>query len=164
MNKSFLIFKHEFLRKIKSAGFLILTLSIPIAVLVGIGLFRLARFIFEDPYQALPTIGFVDQVGIFDDHFDIGVTKLLPFTDRDEVNQALARGEVGEFFIIPGDYLSRGIIERYTLEDESITSPATSNLTWRFLTINLLDEEIPPDMIALIVSPLDAVNVPSIFA
>ena len=43
MNKSFLIFKHEFLRKIKSAGFIILTLSVPVLALLGIGLFRLAK-------------------------------------------------------------------------------------------------------------------------
>ena len=155
MDKSFLIFKHEFIRKIKSAGFLILTLSIPLAAFAGIGLFHLAKIFFEDQDQAIPAIGFVDQVGIFDDHFDLGYTRMHPYSDREEVNQALAKGEVNEFFIIPEDYLSRGIIERYTLENEATTSPATSNLIWKFLTMNLLDEEIPPEKINLIVSPME---------
>jgi ABC-2 type transport system permease protein len=155
MHKSFLIFKHEFLRKIKSTGFLILTLSIPLAALTGIGLFRLAKIFFYNQDQSIPAIGVVDQVGIFDDHMDLGITKLLPYSDRKEVNQALTVGEVTEFFVIPEDYLSRGVIERYTLENEANTSTTTSNLIWRFLTMNLLDEEIPPEMIALIVSPME---------
>ena len=53
MNKSFLIFKHEFLHKIKSAGFLILTLSVPIAVLLGIGVFKLAKNLFEEPGEVV---------------------------------------------------------------------------------------------------------------
>ena len=40
MNKYFLIFKHEFLVKIKSAGYIILTLSLPVAALLGIGVFQ----------------------------------------------------------------------------------------------------------------------------
>jgi ABC-2 type transport system permease protein len=154
MNKSFLIFKHEFLHKIRSTGFLILTLSIPLAALVGIGIFKLAKVFFEGQDQSIPTIGYVDQVGIFDDHQDIGNTQLLPYSSRDEANQALAMDEVREFFIIPDDYLSRGVIERYTLENEATTSPSTTNLIWSFLTSNLLDEKIPPERIDLIISPL----------
>jgi ABC-2 type transport system permease protein len=155
MNKSFLIFKHEFLYKIRSTGFLILTLSIPLATLAGIGIFRLAKVIFENPDPSVPTIGYVDQVGVFDGHLDQGDTRLLPYSNREEVNQALAAGEVTEFFIIPEDYLSRGIIERYTLENEALTPPSTSNLIWRFLTTNLMEEKIPPEMVNLIVSPLE---------
>jgi ABC-type Na+ efflux pump permease subunit len=39
MHKGWLIFKHEFLHKIRSASFIILTLSVPLAALLGIGIF-----------------------------------------------------------------------------------------------------------------------------
>ncbi len=77
MNKSLLIFKHEFLRKIKSAGFIILTLSVPVAALLGIGIFKLAKTLFEDPEEVVTAIGYVDEVGMFDDHTDMGVTELV---------------------------------------------------------------------------------------
>jgi ABC-2 type transport system permease protein len=155
MNKSFLIFKHEFLHKIKSAGFIILTLSIPVAALLAIGVFNLAKTLFEDPDGVVATIGYVDQVGMFDDHTDMGGTELIPFVSRDEANRALARGDVSEYFVIPEDYTSSGVIQRYTLEKEASTPAFTAGLIWRFLTLNLLDEKVAPSTIALIVNPLD---------
>ena len=115
MNKSFLIFKHEFLRKIKSAGFIILTLSVPLVALLGIGVFNLAKAVFEDPDEIVSAIGYVDEVGMFDSHTDVGITELVPLTSRTDANQALARGEITEYFVIPADYVSSGIIQRYTL-------------------------------------------------
>ena len=155
MNKSFLIFKHEFLHKIKSASFIILTLSIPVAALLAIGVFNLAKTLFEDPDEVAAAIGYVDQVGMFDGHTDMGGTTLIPFVSRDEANQALARGDVSEYFVIPEDYTSSGLIQRYTLEKEASTPAFTAGLIWRFLTLNLLDEKVAPGTIALIVTPLD---------
>lgn len=155
MNKSFLIFKHEFLRKIKSVSFIILTLSVPVAALLGIGVFKLAKNLFEDPEESVSVIGFVDEIGMFDDHTDMGVTELVPFASREDANQALARGEVREYFVIPEDYTFSGIIQRYTIEKETNTPALTAGLIWRFLTINLLDEKVAPATIALIVTPLN---------
>ena len=93
MNKSFLIFKHEFLRKIKSAGFIILTLSVPIVALLGIGVFKLAKTVFEDKGKVATAIGYVDKVGIFDDHTNMGVTDFIPFSSREDARQALAQEE-----------------------------------------------------------------------
>jgi ABC-2 type transport system permease protein len=155
MNKFYLVFKHEFLRKIKSAGFIILTLSVPVIALLGIGVFKLAKTLFEDTGEVATAIGYVDEVGIFDDHTDMGITELTPFASRDNANQALSRGEVSEYFVIPNDYLSSGTIQRYTLEKEASTSLFTKELIWNFLTVNLLDEKVPPETIALIVAPLN---------
>ena len=157
MNKSFLIFKHEFLRKIKSAGFIILTLSVPVAALLGIGVFNLAKTLFEDPEEVVTAIGYVDEVGMFDDHTDMGETELVPFTSREDANHALAKGEVTEYFVIPEDYTSSGIIQRYTFEKEASTPALTEGLIWRFLSFNLLDEKVAPETIALIITPLNLV-------
>jgi ABC-2 type transport system permease protein len=155
MHKSSLIFKHEFLRKIKSVGFIILTLSVPVAALLGIGIFRLAKALFEDPQEVVSAIGYVDQVGVFDDHTDMEVTELMPFGSREDANRALARGEITEYFVIPEDFTSSGIIQRYTIENQATTPALTARLIWTFLTLNLLDEEVAPETIALIVTPLD---------
>ena len=101
MNKSFLIFKHEFLRKIKSVGFIILTLSVPLAALLGIGVFKLAKTLFEEPEEVVSAIGYVDEVGIFDNHTGMGETRLVPFASRQAANQALAKWDVTEYFVIP---------------------------------------------------------------
>lgn len=155
MNKSFLIFKHEFLHKIKSAGFIILTLSVPVIALLGIGVFRLAQNIFADSGDVAAAIGYVDEVGIFDDYTDMGVTRFVPFSSRDDANQALADGEIAEYFVIPEDYLSFGPIQRYTPEKEANTPAYTVELLSSFLTANLLDEKVPPETIGLILTPVN---------
>jgi ABC-2 type transport system permease protein len=155
MNKSFLIFKHEFLRKIKSVGFIILTVSVPLAALLGIGVFKLAKTLFEEPEEVVTAIGYVDEVGIFDNHTGMGETRLVPFASRQAANQALGKWEVSEYFVIPENYTSSGIIQRYTLEEEASTPALTRGLIWSFLTVNLLDEKVAPETVALIVTPLN---------
>ena len=108
MNKSLLIFKHEFLRKIKSAGFIILTLSVPVLALLGIGLFKLAETVFEDSGEVVKAMGYVDEIGIFDGYTDMGITEFIPFSSRDGAKQALAQEGITEYFVIPEDYLSFG--------------------------------------------------------
>lgn len=157
MNKSYLIFKHEFLGKIKSIGFMILTLSVPVLALLGIGVFKLAKTMFETPEKIVTAIGYVDEVGLFKNHTDQGETKLVPFTSRKNAGQALAKREITEYFVVPSDYLSSGFIRRYTLEKEADTPPKTSGLIWRFLTANLLDDKVPPETVDLIVTPMNII-------
>jgi ABC-2 type transport system permease protein len=155
MHKASLIFKHEFVRKIKSAGFIVLTLSVPVAAFLGLGLFRLAKTFFQDPGETVTAIGYVDRVGLFDDHTDMGVTELIPFGTREDANRALGAGDITEYFVIPEDFTSAGIIQRYTIENQATTPGLTARLIWTFLTLNLLDEKVAPETIALIVTPLN---------
>ena len=155
MNKTYLMFKHEFLNKIKSVGFIIMTLAIPVLALLGIGIFELVTTLIEPPAEEIKAIGYVDEVGMFDDQTDQGLTKLVPFTSREDANQALLRKDVTEYIVIPSDYTSSAIIQRYTLEKELITPLITTAVIKNFLTGNLLKDKVPPDIVTLIVSPLN---------
>ena len=153
--KGLLIFHHEFVYKIKSTGFILLTFIVPIIPLIGIGIFNLAKMAFEEPEGVTTTIGYVDEVGDFDDHTDMGITKFVPFASREVADQALIGGEIGEYFVIPEDFIATGSLQRYTLENEASTPPFITNMIWRFLSVNLLDENTPPETIALILMPLN---------
>jgi ABC-2 type transport system permease protein len=155
MNKFTLIFMHEFLRRIRSASFIILTLSVPVLSLLGIGVFNLVKSLLEEPQETATAIGYVDNVGLFDHSTDMEVTRFVSFPTRGDANQALASGEITEYFVIPEDFLSSGIIQRFTLENEASTPTLTARLIWIFLTVNLLDEKVAPETIALIVTPLN---------
>jgi ABC-2 type transport system permease protein len=152
--KGLLIFLHEFMYKIKSTGFIILTLIVPVIALIGIGIFNLAKMAFEEPEGAVTTIGYVDEIGDFDDHNDMGITKFMPYASREAADQALTGGEITEYFVIPEDFITTGSLKRYTLEKEASTPPFITDMIWRFLSINLLDENTPPETIALILTPL----------
>lgn len=155
MNKTYLIFRHEFLHAIKRAGFIIMTLIVPVLTLLAIGIIALVTTLSEPPVKELKAIGYVDEVGIFDDQTTQGFIKLVPFASREDATQALVRNEVSEFIIIPADYTSSGTIQRYILEKELGTPPATVAIIKRFLSVNLLEDKVPPDIVTLIVSPLN---------
>jgi len=50
MNKTYLIFRHTFLQEIKKAGYIVMTLSVPVLALLAIGIFKL---VFPAPAQAI---------------------------------------------------------------------------------------------------------------
>jgi len=122
---------------------------------LGIGIFELVTTLIEPPAEKIKAIGYVDEVGLFDDQTDQGLTKLVPFASREDANQALLRKDVTEYIVIPSDYTSSGIIQRYTLEKELITPLITTAVIKNFLTGNLLKDKVPPDIVTLIVSPLN---------
>jgi len=97
----------------------------------------------------------MDEMKIFNDHSAQGPSALISFESKEEAYQALMRNEVQEYIIIPGDYTVTGTIYRYTREKELVTPPASIASIKSFLTINLLKEQVPPDIVSLIVSPLD---------
>jgi len=155
MNKTYLIFKHEFLLAIRRPGFIILTLIVPVMALLGIGIINLVSSLSDAPVNEITIIGYVDEVGIFDSQTNEGFERLVPFSSVEGAGSALGRQEITEFIIIPSDYISTGKIKRYTLKKEVQTPPATAVYIKSFLTASLLTEKVPPDIIALIVSPLN---------
>ena len=106
--KGLLIFLHEFVYKIKSTGFIILTFIVPAIALIGIGIFNLAKMAFEEPEGVVTTIGYVDEAGDFNNHNDMGITKFIPFASREAADQALVSGEIAEYFVIPEDFIATG--------------------------------------------------------
>ncbi len=155
MNKTYLIFKHEFVHTIKRGGWIIMTLIVPVLTLLAIGVVALVTTLSEPSVEEITAIGYVDEFGIFDDHTTLGLIELIPFASREDANKALARNEVAEFIIIPANYTSSGTIQRYTLEKELGTPPTTAAMIKIFLTVNLLKALVPPDIVTLIVSPLN---------
>ncbi len=155
MNKTYLIFKHEFLLAIRRPGFIILTLIVPVMALLGIGIIKLVSSLSDAPANEITVIGYVDEVGIFDSQTTEGFDRLVPYSSVEQAGEALGTQEISEFIIIPSDYISTGIIKRYTLKKEAQTHPATEVYIKSFLTASLLIEKVPPDIITLIVSPLN---------
>ncbi len=154
MNKTYLIFKHEFLQAIKKAGFIVLTIIVPVLALLAIGLFELVTTLTEPSATEVMTIGYVDEVGIFGDQTDQGLIKLIPFASREDATRALVSEDVSEYIVIPSDYISLGTIQRYTLAKELMTPQVTAHLIESFLTWNLLKDDVSPEVITSIVSPL----------
>jgi len=157
MNKTLLIFRHEFLHMIKRKGFIIMTLIVPVLALLAIGVFQLILTTSEPPVIEATTIGYVDESGGFDHHTTQGDIELVRFDTSNEATTALINGNFSEYFVIPSDYMSTGVINRYTLEKEVETPLIITTVIKNFLTSNLLSEKVPPETIYRIEAPLDLV-------
>ena len=155
MNKTFLIYKHEFLLAIKRPGYIILTLTVPVLALLAIGIVQLLSSLSNAPENELVQIGYVDQLGLTGDAVDEGYAKFIPYNSKEDATKALGNYQISTYFIIPVDYLSSGTLQRFTLEKENTTSPAMAAMIKRFLSVNLLSEKISPEVLNLVVSPLD---------
>ncbi|MES0278969.1 MAG: ABC transporter permease [Dehalococcoidales bacterium] len=141
MNKTFVILKHEFLQTIKRKTFIIMSLAFPLLALLGIGGYQVFQGVEAPPADTI-SFGYVDEVGIFD-----GFTEppgeppvsLTPFATPEEAVDALLDEQVSEFFIIPEDYLTTGLINRFTLERELETPGQSASIVRSFLLSNLLE-------------------------
>ena len=154
MNKTILILKHEFVQAIKKPGYIILTLFLPVLALLAIGVGTLVSTLTDPPAEEIPRIGFVDEAGFISDLEDHGLATFVSYMTWEEANRALVKGEISEYIIIPEDYITGGIIQRYTQANQLSTPPSTAQIIERFLTWNLINDKVAPEMINTISSPL----------
>ena len=155
MNKTQLVFRHEFIHTIKRVGFIVMTLIVPVLALLAIGIFHLVSAIIEPGEVETTAIGYVDEVGGFDQYTVQGPLELVPYDTQGDAKAALINGDVSDYFIIPENYTSTGVINHYTLEKQPETPPLTVAVIKRFLTGNILSGKVPPDTINVIDAPLN---------
>jgi ABC-2 type transport system permease protein len=147
MNKTLIIFRHEFLQTLKRTGFIILTLTLPVLALLGIGVAHIISGITQPPAE-ITEIGYVDKIGGFDGYTSQGNLSLTRFDSAEAATQALINKEIKEYFIIPPDYIATGIINRFSLQKEVTPPTATASAITNFLMGNLLGDKVPENLIA----------------
>jgi ABC-2 type transport system permease protein len=157
MNKTLLIFRHEFLHMIKRRGFIIMTLIVPILALIAIGVSQFISASAKPPVVETTTIGYVDEVGGFDQYTTRGNIEMVRFDTQDDATEALVVGDIKEYFVIPPDYISTGVVSRYTMQRE-LEAPAdiTRGIS-NFLVSNLLASKVPAATVDRVEAPLNLV-------
>jgi ABC-2 type transport system permease protein len=158
MNKTLLILRHEFGHTVRRRGFIIMTLIVPLIALLLIGAFQLISGGVATPRAGPATIGYVDELGGFQQHTTQGNITLVRFDTATDATDALIRGDVNEYFVIPPDYVSTGLINRYTLEKQLAASPAITAAISDFMLDNLLAGKVPEATIARIEAPLNLIS------
>jgi len=134
-----------------------MTLIVPLIALLAIGVFQLTSGIAK-PTVEITTIGYVDEAGGFDQYTNQEDVTLVRFDTADDATEALVKDDIKEYFVIPQDYISTGVINRYTLEKQVAAPSATTSAIKNFLTNNLLAGKVPSATIARIEAPLNLVT------
>jgi ABC-2 type transport system permease protein len=158
MNKTLLIFRHEFIHTIRRTGFIIMTFIVPLIALLAIGVTQVISGAVKPPVAEEVKIGYVDNLGGFDQYTRQGNIILVSFATLDDANKALVNSDIQEYFVIPSDYASTGVINRYTLEKQLAAPPATTTAIKNFLSSNLLAGRVSQATIDLIEAPLNLVT------
>jgi len=158
MNKTLLILRHEFLHTIKRTGFIIMTLIVPLVALLAIGVLQLVSGIAKPPVAEVTTIGYVDESGGFQQYTSQGNITLVRFDTPDDATEALVKGGIKEYFVIPPDYISTGMVSRYTLHRELMPPADITTAIKNFLSSNLLAGKVPAATVDRVEAPLNLVT------
>ena len=156
MSRTLLIFHHEFLVTVRRVGFLVVTLSPVVLALLGIVISNVAAGRAQ-PAAHIAPIGYVDDAGGFQQTSGTGDMVFTLFDNTDLATRALIGGDISEYFVIPADYVSSGVVQRYTTHQE-VSAPADTQAIRDFLSSNLLAGHVSADVIARVEAPLKLVT------
>ena len=154
VNKTLQVIKHEFIKLVRSKGYIIISLLFPLLALAVIGGYQLIQRIgTQDTTTEAVSIGYVDEAGGFDDTSQTGEITFIRYQSLEEATEALIAGNIDEYFVIRPDYVSTGRIDRFTLEREVEMSGNIRNAVRNFLINNLLQGQIGDEMLERAKSP-----------
>jgi ABC-2 type transport system permease protein len=158
MNKGLLILRHEFRQTARRRGFIVMTLIVPVIALILIGVVQLVSGTARPTTEAM-TIGYVDELGGFQQYTTQGNITLVRYDTTDGATGALISGNISQYFVIPADYISTGRINLYTLQKQLAASTTVTAVINNFLTGNLLSGKVPAATIARIETPPNLVSI-----
>ena len=135
-----------------------MTLIVPLVALLAIGVTQLVSGIAR-PTAEITTIGYVDESGGFAQYTSQGNITLVRFDTPEDATKALVNNDIKEYFVIPSDYISTGVISRYTLEKQLVAPADITVAIKKFLLSNLLAGRVPPATIDRVEAPLNLVTI-----
>ena len=156
MNKTLLLVKHEFLTTVRRKAFIILTIAFPLLALLGILAGQVIPGMIT-PSTTIEKIGYIDKVGIFNQGIKENNIQIIVYSTEDDAKAALIKKDIKEYFIIGADYMSTGLIQRYTLANEIAPGSTVQTVISDFLLNNLLQGNTA-DIIKRVKNPINFVS------
>lgn len=159
MNKSLIVLRHEFWLTVRNRSFIILTLALPLLAFLGFGIYEGVQHWSHPGAPQEVKIGYVDQTGMFDEYTaQEGVTFVLYGTEE-EAKHALLTNTIQDYLVIPSDYVTTGLITRYTLSRDVEFPAGTAAALRDFLLSNLLAGQVSPQLLERAETPMLPVSV-----
>jgi ABC-2 type transport system permease protein len=132
-----------------------MTLMVPVLALLAIGVAKLVIQTGVPTARSVPSIGMVDQSGLFAPAADQRNGPIVAFASPPDAARALAQGAVKEYWVIPAGYPAGAAIQRFTMAKELVPAAATSAIVKSYLTRALLQDKVPPAVTLLVEAPLN---------
>jgi ABC-2 type transport system permease protein len=148
MNKTLLVLKHEISTILTRPSYLFAIIGIPI---IGAAVFGVAgqlsrakpdQNILTQLISSPPTVqaeGYIDQSGVIKDvPASVPTGLLVAFPNESSAKQALEKGEISAYYIIPVDYIQSGKINYTRTDFNPLGSSSQSALLEWILNVNML--------------------------
>ena len=151
MSKLLLVAKYEYARNVFKKTFIIAILSVPLMLVLSIGLGWLIHTM-ENPDAP---VGYVDHAGVLADPIPVpnragspdspsasDLVTLIPFQTEEEAGEALESKAIQAYYVVAADYRQTNRVELVYIE------PPGDNVTsqfWDFMQINGL-ADLPPEI------------------
>jgi ABC-2 type transport system permease protein len=158
MNKTALIFKHEFLNMIRRTGFIIMTLIVPLIFILAIVIYQIVSGVIQ-PSGEITSIGYVDNLGGFEQYTSQGNINLVRYNSVEEANKSLIDKDIKEYIVLDQSYMYTSLVGLYTLEKQMLPPPEEVTAIKNFLTSNLLSGKVSQPTIDIIEAPLNVVAI-----
>ncbi len=153
MKKTIAIFWHEFFRTLKRLSFIIVTLGIPVAMLIGWVVYQGVQQWYQ-PAELAHKVGYVDQTGLFDRFTDQPGLTLVQYADAASATGGLLSKDIDEYFVIPTDYLSTAHIQIYTPKKGVEFTSGTSAVIRDFIISNLASGKVTDQVLERLRAPM----------
>ncbi len=153
---TWVVFSEELRGHLRSRWYVFFTLAIVLLLIAAVWLVPL--FQGQDdgsgagPGEDLSKIGFVDNSGMFPDlEGDAGPMR---YESLEQGLQAVARGDIGSFYVITDDYLTTGIVEQYApFEGRFPAAPVGQGAFAALLLRELVAGQVDPGVYARVATP-----------
>ena len=142
---------------LRRTGFIIITLIVPLAAILGIVISQIVSGVTK-PSVEITKVGYIDNVGGFEQYMQQGKVELVRYATVDEANQALVSQAIKEYILITPDYFATGVVNLYTLEKQLYPPEEVTSGIKHFLTGNILNGKIPDANINLVNAALGVVS------
>jgi len=176
----------EFLQAVKRPGYLIATFGMPLFLAAYAGIVALPAYFAMRADKEPALHGVVDTAGLLHlerdersarrqlpaevkkmmdaagqraalDQADLeGEFIFRPFATEPEARAALASRAIKGYFVVPADYLERGVVEIYTLDSIDLTRAGSRSAFATLIRQHLVAARLDPPLSARVVDPLKA--------
>ena len=161
MSKIRTVLKYEFLTVLRSRSFQLTLILLPvigfIAVLIIGGLQKNNQaksiFSFLAPAETTQTMGLVDNSGIIQQIPESVSALVVRFSDGESAKAAVAKGEIGGYYVVSADYMATGQVDLFKSELNVIGGSDDSYLIEGLLQENLMADD--PQLLNLFRQPVN---------
>ena len=148
---------HEFMVMFHRKMFRIMPVGLPAIAVVALLVIAFIQSQEDDLKEV--QAGYVDATGLFTEFRTQGNVEFVPYQTPENGMEALLAEEVKKLYVIPPNYLTSGVVQRFTISAGIDLGNGGDTVLRSFLFDNLVGTDLPPEVVQRLRNPLNLADV-----